>query len=223
MLASIDARPVPTDSGATLRFDGERVSGSDGCNRFAGPWRGGGTSLRIGPNLAATQRACPEPQRALADAYGRALAAANAWRIDGTTLVLLGDGGAPLATFAPQPTGLAGTGWRIVAYNTGRQSVTGVGTGPSPTIAFGAAGDVRGSAFCNTFTGTWTESAGRLTIGPLHATTRTCADPPDAMEREAALLNALATAASARREADRLELRTATGAIAATAVETPAP
>jgi hypothetical protein len=43
------------------------------------------------------------------------------------------------------------------------------------------------------------------------------------MAREAALLNALATTASARREADRLELRTATGAIAATAVEAASP
>lgn len=220
-LASIDGRPVPSGSGATLRFDGERVSGSDGCNRFAGPWSGRGATLKIGPNLAATQRACPEAQRALADAYGRALLAATAWRIDGTTLRLLGDGGTPLATLEPQPTGLAGTAWRVVAYNTGRQSVTGVGAGAAPTIEFGTAGGVRGSAGCNTYSGAWTEAAGRVTIGPLRTTRMACSDPPDAMEREAAVLRALESAATVRREGERLELRTATGAIAVSAIEAP--
>ncbi|MCA3180002.1 MAG: META domain-containing protein [Burkholderiaceae bacterium] len=218
-LASLEGRPVPSGSDATLRFEGERVSGSDGCNRFAGPWSGRGTSLRIGPNLAATQRACPDAQRALADAYGRALIGATAWRIDGTTLRLLGDGGTPLAALEPQPTGLAGTAWRIVAYNTGRQSVTSVGVGAPLTIEFGTAGGVRGSAGCNTYSGAWTESAGRVTIGPLRTTRMACADPPDVMEREAAVLRALESVATARREGDRLELRTATGAIAVSSVE----
>ncbi len=158
-LSSLEGRPVPAGAGATLRFDGDRVSGSDGCNRFAGPWSGRSGTLRIGPNLAATQRACPDAARTLADAYARALLAATAWRIDGTTLRLLGDGGAPLAALEPQPTGLAGTAWRIVAYNTGRQSVTGVGPGAAPTIEYGTAGGVRGSAGCNTYSGAWTESA----------------------------------------------------------------
>jgi heat shock protein HslJ len=222
MLASLAGGPVPAGSGATLRFEGERVSGSDGCNRFAGPWSGRGASLKIGPNLAATQRACPEAQRTLAEAYGRALLAATAWRIEGTTLRLLGDGGVPLASLEPQPTGLAGTAWRIVAYNTGRQSVTNVGAGASPTLEFGTAGGVRGSAGCNTYTGAWSEASGRVTIGPLRTTRMACSDPPDAMAREAAVLRALESAASARREGDRLELRTATGAIAVSALEVPA-
>lgn len=220
-LASLESRPVPSGSGATLRFEGERVSGSDGCNRFAGPWSGRGASLKIGPNLAATQRACPDAQRALAEAYGRALLAATAWRIDGTTLRLLGDGGTSLASLEPQPTGLAGTAWRIVAYNTGRQSVTSVGAGAAPTLEFGTAGGVRGSAGCNTYSGAWTEAAGRVTIGPLRTTRMACSDPPDAMEREAAVLRALESAATARREGERLELRTASGAIAVSALEAP--
>ena len=225
-LASMGGRPVPRDAGATLRFEGERVSGSDGCNRFAGPWSQRGSSLRIGPNLAATQRACPEPQRALAAEFGRMLVAATGWRVDGATLVLLGDGGAALASFEALPTGLAGTAWQIDGYNTGRGAVTGVATGPEagarPTIEFTAAGGVRGSAGCNTYSGAWTESAGRLSIGPLRTTRAVCATPPDAMEREAAILKALESVASAQREGDRLELRTATGALAISAVAAPA-
>ncbi len=224
-LASLAGRPVAADAGATLRFDGERVSGSDGCNRFAGPWSTRGASLRIGPNLAATQRACPEPQRALAAEFGRMLVAATGWRIDGATLVLLGDGGVPLASFGPLPTALAGTAWQVTGYNTGRGSVTGVATGPEagprPTIEFDAAGGVRGSAGCNAYSGTWTESAGRLAFGPLRTTRTVCTTPADAMEREATFLRALESAASAQREGGRLELRTATGALAVSAVAAP--
>ena len=217
-LVTLAGRPPARAAAATLRFDGDRVSGSDGCNRFAGPGARDGARLRIGPNLASTQRACPEPQRGLASAYLRALEGTTGWRLDGRALVLLGEAGAPLASFEPQAAGLAGTAWRVVAYNTGRRSVTGVGTGRAPTIEFGTAGGVRGFAGCNTFGGAWSEDAGRIAIGPLRATKTACADPPDAMEREAALLQALESAASVRRDGDRLELRTATGAIAVTAV-----
>jgi heat shock protein HslJ len=191
MLASLAGRPVPAGAGATLRFEGDRVSGSDGCNRFAGPWSGRGATLSIGPNLAATRRACPEPQGTLAADFGRALVAAGGWRIDGTRLVLLGEGGTALATFEPQPTGLAGTAWQVHAYNTGRGAVTGVAT------------------------------AGRLSIGPLRTTRMVCSTPADVMEREAAFLRALESASTAQREADRLELRTAAGALAISATASP--
>ncbi len=59
----------------------------------------------------------------------------------------------------------------------------------------------------------------RVTLGPLRTTRMACSDPPDAMEREAAVLRALESAATARRDGDRLELRTAAGAIAVSAVE----
>jgi heat shock protein HslJ len=226
MLASLAGRPVSPEAGATLRFDGERVSGGDGCNRFTGPWTAGDATLRIGPNLAATQRACPEPERMLATGFGRMLLAAQGWRIDGAALVLLGEGGTPLAAFAPQPTGLAGTRWHVTGYNTGRGAVTGVAEAPgSPTaltIEFDPSGGVRGSAGCNTYSGAWTESGGRLSVGPLRTTRMACAVPPDAMQREAAFLRALESAASARREGVRLELRTASDALAISASALPA-
>lgn len=51
--------PVPA---ITLQFDGgdqgtSRVAGSSGCNRFTGPWRQDGRTLKLGP-FAATQMAC---------------------------------------------------------------------------------------------------------------------------------------------------------------------
>jgi hypothetical protein len=70
------ATPVPAGAGIELRFDGDRVAGSGGCNVFQAPVLSGERdALEIGP-IATTRRACPEPvmqreQRFLA-ALGRA-------------------------------------------------------------------------------------------------------------------------------------------------------
>jgi hypothetical protein len=48
-----------------------------------------------------------------------------------------------------------------------------------------------------------------------------CTTPADVMERETAYPRALESAATAQREGDRLELRTATGALAVSATSAP--
>ena len=59
------------DVTATLEFAKQRVSGSDGCNRFSGSYETDGSSLTFGP-LAGTQMACIGP----ADEVGRKVGAA---------------------------------------------------------------------------------------------------------------------------------------------------
>ena len=80
-------------------------------------------------------------------------------------------------------------------------------------------GRVRGSGGCNSFSAGYTSSAEQLAIGPLGATRRACAEPDGVMAQEAAFLRALETVASARHDGHRLELRTATGALAATMIQ----
>lgn len=76
----------PAPAGATLRFGGGRVAGSDGCNRFMGPATVDGDRLAIGP-LAGTRMACAAGQ-AEAAAFGAALAAAQRALVRGDTLEL---------------------------------------------------------------------------------------------------------------------------------------
>ena len=45
---------------AQLRFEGERVAGTAGCNRFTGGWRQEGQTISFG-TLALTRMACPPP------------------------------------------------------------------------------------------------------------------------------------------------------------------
>lgn len=57
---SIAGAPVAADRPTSLAFDGTRLSGSAGCNRFSGSYGADGTTLTAGP-LMATKMACPGP------------------------------------------------------------------------------------------------------------------------------------------------------------------
>jgi heat shock protein HslJ len=221
ILSSLPGRDTPPSAGATLRFERGRASGSDGCNRFSGPYAAVDGRLSFGPNLAATQMACPEPLRGFAAAFGQALARTATYRVDAGALVLLDAQGATLASFSAQPTRLVGTRWQVTGYNTGTQAVSSVAAGTRITLEF-ADGGVRGSGGCNGYSGTFTEGpGGALAFGPLRTTRMACPQPPETMPQEAAFLRALQTVASARREGNRLELRTADGALAVSATASP--
>lgn len=72
-----------------------------------------------------------------------------------------------LAILIAQQQDLAGSVWQVTAFNTGHQAVTGVLEGSTPTAIFSPEGSVTGSGGGNSFSGTFTDSDGRITIGPL--------------------------------------------------------
>jgi len=55
---SIGGVTVAADRATALQFDGNRLSGSAGCNRFSGTYSVDGETLKAGP-LMATEMACP--------------------------------------------------------------------------------------------------------------------------------------------------------------------
>jgi heat shock protein HslJ len=95
--------------------------------------------------------------------------------------------------------------------------VVSVIAGTRLTLEFGADGELRGSGGCNPFSGRFTAKDGMLDIGRLASTRMACMQPEGSPAQEAAFLAALQSVTSARREADRLELRTASGALAVSA------
>ena len=205
----------------TLRFEGSRAAGSDGCNRYMAEWQATASKLAFTSGPAATMMACEPAVMAQADAFRAALTGANAYRREGDRLVLLADDGRELAAFAPQPSTLAGTAWQVTGYNNGQQAVVSVISGTTLTMAFGQDGRVAGLAGCNRFTGSYSQDGEKVSFGPAAATRMMCAAPEGIMEQEARFLAALETAATARFEGDSLELRTATGALAVSATRTP--
>ena len=109
---------------------------------------------------------------------------------------------------------LAGSSWHVVAYNNGRQAVVSVLDGTHITVHFGEDGRITGSAGCNQYFATYETADASMTIGQPGSTRRFCAEPEGIMEQDAGFLEALRSVATFRLDADRLDLRTADGAMA---------
>ncbi len=216
-LAWVPGFVLPAQPLATLRFEGGRASGSDGCNRYTTAFTGSGHQLQFGSKAAATLMACPPEVMQVANAFGALLYDTRSVRIEYDTLTLLGADGQPRAQFKAQSERLAGTTWQVSGVNNARQAVAGVLAGTSLTMAFGSEGKLSGSAGCNTYQAAYQADGSALRIDSPAATRKLCIQPEGLMTQEAQFLAALASATSARREADRLELRTATGALAVSA------
>lgn len=214
VLSTLPGHTLTADTPVTLRFDAGRASGTDGCNRYSRPYSVQAGTLDFGPGGASTQMACPPQVMQRAAAYTSSLDAVRGYRVESGQLQLLGADGTVLATLAPQPQGLAGTSWRVTGYNNGRQAVVSVLRDTAITMEFPGDGKVGGSAGCNRYSGTYMSVGDSLSFGPAATTRMMCAEPESIMEQEQQFLNALATVAKARQEGDRLELRTADGALA---------
>jgi heat shock protein HslJ len=215
VLASLGGQSPLVGQPATARFEGGRVQGSDGCNRYTAPYGAQGSSIEVGARGASTQMACPPEVMKQAVAFTTALSSAKRYRVTDGRLELLGSDGAVLATLVAQSQSLAGTSWRATGINNGRGGVASVVTGSTVTMDFAADSRVSGSAGCNQFNAGYEASGSNLIFKVPVATRRMCAEPA-VMEQEQAFLKALQTVATMRFEANRLELRTAAGALAIT-------
>jgi heat shock protein HslJ len=220
LLASLNGQSPREGTTVTLNFGPEEAGkgnagGSDGCNTYGGDYTLDGNALTFGP-LISTQIACEQPIMDQATAYQKALSDTQSYRLDSSGLALLDASGSALATFTPQATGLAGTTWKVLSYNNGKEAVVSVMTGTDLTATFGTDGSLSGSAGCNNYTGAYQVTGNNVTIGPLATTRKLCTSPEGIMDQEAQYVAALQTAATYRIDGNNMELRTADNAIAAT-------
>lgn len=192
-LAALPGHTVPAGNGAPMaRFEGGRVSGFSGCNRFTGGYTVDRDRLTIG-NLAGTMMACPEPAMAVEKAFLSSLSGTLAANVEGKRLSLTpAAGGTPLQfELEPKPS-LAGIEWEVTGYNNGRQAVVGPLVGTRLSITF-KDGKVSGSSGCNNFHGPFKVDGNALAIGPL-ATTRKLCSAEGVMAQEREFIAALQTA-----------------------------
>ena len=222
VLASLGGQTPPTEVTATARFDGSRVEGTNGCNRYNAPVVIQGTKVEISPKAATTNMACPPDIMKLADAFMTALLSTRSYRISSHQLELLGSDGTVLAKFSAQSQSLAGTSWRVTGINNGKEAVVSLVPGSSVTVNFAKGGKVAGSGGCNNYTTTYTQGGGKLTFALAAATRRMCF-AEGVMGQEHAFFKALETVATARMEGKQLELRTAEGALALSLERKPGP
>ena len=149
-------------SGPALRFlDGDRVSGSGGCNRFTGPASVAAGAVRIGP-LASTRMACPGGAMEAEARFLSALERARGARLEAGRLQLLDAAGAPLLRLS-----------RAAAVGSGTDAGAGGAGGAaraSPSAAAAAADGVGLAAAAAArgvrFLGRGNEPGWRVEIGP---------------------------------------------------------
>lgn len=119
-------------------------------------------------------------------------------------------------TATPQPANvLSGTQWNVMQYNDGN-SIQGLLPDTFASADFGADGQITGSASCNRYSGTYSVSSNSLTISPLGIGMTMCASPEGIMEQEAAIVNALQSAATFRIEGSTLNIFNSAGQTAIT-------
>jgi heat shock protein HslJ len=201
---------------AVFAEDG-KLGGSAGCNNYAASFEISGDRISIGP-VAATMMMCPEPEGVMDQemAYLSALEAASAYSVEGKQLSLFDSQGQVLLGFtAREPNSLVGTEWQVIGYNNGRQAVVSVIIGTEMTAIFGEDGSMTGSAGCNNYRASYKVEGDAISIGPAATTRMFCGEPEGIMEQETQYLTALETAATYRVDGDRLQLRTAEGALVA--------
>jgi len=215
ILAELAGETLLDDVALTLAFDGGRVAGSDGCNRFQGAYDLEGDVLSFG-EIASTMMACPEPVMRQARAFSDALERTHGVRLDEGALIFVDSDDVTVASFDPQPQDLAGSRWAVTGYNNGKQAVVSVSADATMTLEFDDAGNLGGSAGCNPYRGSYTADDGNIAVGTVATGMRACAE--DVMAREDAFLKALGRSKTFRIEADRLEIRNEEGALQISAV-----
>jgi len=102
-LISLNGQPTLPNTRPTLRLEGDRLSGSDGCNSFSGSYSASGRSFRLTGPLASTMMACEEPLMNQASAYLAALSQAASYTLENGQLTLLDGAGKALAVFVSVP------------------------------------------------------------------------------------------------------------------------
>ena len=192
-LAALPGQSVPAGNGApTARFEGGRVSGFSGCNRFLGSYTVDRDRLTIG-NLAGTMMACSESAMAVEKVFLAALSGTQAANVEGNRLSLTPAAGGTSLQFELEPKpALTRVKWEITGYNNGRQAVVSPLLGTQLSVVF-KDGKVSGSSGCNSFHGPFKVEGNALSIGPL-ATTRKLCSVEGVMAQEREFIAALQTA-----------------------------
>jgi len=157
------------------------------------------------------------PIMAQESAFLDVLVSATTYTIEGNEMKLKDDSGVVIAKLsALEPLSFEGSSWLVIGYNNGKQALVSVIIGTEITAHFGEDGTLSGSADCNNYNATYEVQEDNISIGPAAATRMFCPEPKGIMEQEVQYLAGLETASTYLIEVDKMEMRTAEGALAAT-------
>ncbi|SEB16006.1 META domain-containing protein [Variovorax sp. YR216] len=187
----LDASLLPTGpQSVTARFEGGRVSGFSGCNRFFGSYTLKQPDRLVIGRLAGSMMACGGNAMKVEGAVHKAMAGTFRPVLSGDGLTLLSTrGDEPVMTFKAEPKpSLVGLRSNVTGFNNGRQAVVSPMIDTAISMSFGD-GIVKGFSGCNTFRASYTVDGNRIAVGAIATTRRTCADA--VMQQEQQFLAAL--------------------------------
>lgn len=215
LLDELNGQPTIEGTFPSVTFNNQGgFNGSGGCNVYTGSYTSSGGQIDVADNIISTMMACDDPIMTQEFGLFDALKTASSYAVVDTRLTLSDQNGTALATFNAQSQDLAGTSWQVTAYNNGQEAVVGVLEGTTPTIEFGADGQLSGTAGCNRVIGSYSTTDGTIELGPLATTQMACPEPEGVMDQETRLVAALESAATYHVEGPTLEMRTADDALA---------
>jgi heat shock protein HslJ len=211
--------PTTGEGGTTVTaifsVDGN-VSGSGGCNTYAGSYEVSEDRISVGP-LATTRKICPVGSEQ-ESAYLEALGAAETFNLFGQRLSISYDNGGGILIYTSANLPLEGTLWTLVAVE-GEPLTEGINI----TALFepgddGEPGRVAGSAGCNDYSSTYEIEGDKLQIGGPAVTRKFC---ETGMDEETAYLSAIEGEHTYEIIGDHLDLVTDAGTLTYVADRTP--
>ena len=183
--------PVIDDTTLTMLYDGERVSGTAGCNNYFGA-ASIGEKVEFG-QLGSTMMMCQEPEGLMEQEqrFLSHLGTTDTITSEGERLQLR-SGETVLIEMAPLLLSLSGT-WSLLSYNNGREAMVSILNDTEITALF-EEGRLRGHSGCNRYTTTYQTDGGSVSIPPPVGTRMLCQQPDGLMEQESRYLQLLPSA-----------------------------
>ncbi len=168
-------QPVPEDVTVTLEVDKDgNVSGSSGCNNYAGKATVDGDSVTFELG-AATKKACDPVTNAMETTYLGALAGVERAEVQQDQLILSYNGGLDALKFrARRKNPIQFTNWQLQTFGAPEKNQRPLDT-TQLTALFGKK-KLTGAAGCNTFNTSYTVKGNRIKIGKIALTRMLCPD-----------------------------------------------
>jgi heat shock protein HslJ len=210
---TLDARALNAD----MTLNGGVLSGSDGCNRISMGYSASSRDQHIrfaADRAAATLMACHGLADAVSRAFPAALSDVGSYRIVGERLELIGSDGQIRVVYGRQPVNIIGPDWLPLGLNI-NDGVESSARVDRVRLGFGKDGRAQVVTGCKTLFVPYRYSAdGTMSFGMASLGRQArCAQKGDSGVVHRAMLRALSRVSKWERTGDRLELRSADGAL----------
>lgn len=150
------AHPLVDGTTITLRFDGDRLGASLGCNRLGAPYEIDGDRLVV-QEISMTEMGCDPERHAQDQWFAELLQSSPALTLDGDRLILTADGTAVVLVdreVAEPDASLVGTTWEATGFADGQEpedSAMSFGVEQPGIVRFEDDGFITGRDGCNGF------------------------------------------------------------------------